>query len=67
MDLYEKIRALPRSPACTSTRTPRAKSFMWARPRTFASASGLIFWKPRQADAKTGSLMREAVDLEYIW
>ena len=36
---------------------------MWARPTTCGRGCGRIFWK---ANAKTGTLLREAVDLDYV-
>ena len=39
---------------------------MWARPRTCAPRVRSYLLESSQANAKTGSLMREAVDLEYI-
>jgi excinuclease ABC subunit C len=66
MDLYEKIRTLPTQPGCylyknaegTVIYVGKAKNLR-ARVRSYLLASS-------QANAKTGSLMREAVDLEYI-
>ncbi len=56
----------PPAPACISTKTPRARSSTSARRRTSASRVRSYFLEASQANAKTGSLMREAVDVDYI-
>ena len=53
-------------PACTCTRTPRARSSTSARRRTCAAGCAATLWRAAAEDAKTGSLLREAVDVDYI-
>jgi len=66
MDLLQKIRSIPPIPACISTRTPRAKLSTWERRRTCASRVASYFHEGRWEDSKTGTLVREAVDVDYI-
>jgi excinuclease ABC subunit C len=66
MDLIQKIRSLPTQPGVYLYKNAEGEVIyvgkainLRARVRSYLLASS-------QADAKTGSLMREAVDLEYI-
>jgi len=66
MDLYEKIRTLPTQPGVYLYKNAEGEVIyvgkainLRARVRSYLLASS-------QANAKTGSLMREAIDLEYI-
>jgi len=45
---------------------PTAKSSTSARPRTCARGVSSYFHEGRWEDAKTGTLVREAVDVDYI-
>ena len=78
MDLPQKIRSLPTSPASTSTKTPKAKSSTSARRRTCARASPPIStkaagrtrkparWSARRSTSTTSSwpTIKEALALE---
>ncbi len=62
----KKFGRFPPSRACTSTRMPKERSSTLARPRTCVPGFGRTLLEASQANAKTGSLMREAVDIDYI-
>ncbi len=68
MDLIEKIRTLPTQPGVYLYKKPRVTSSTWARAKNLRSrGSGSICLRPRRPTPETvASLMREAVDIDYI-
>ena len=56
----------PPSPGCTCSRTPAGRFCTWARRGRCATACDRTSWNRSWQDAKTGSLVREIADLEYI-
>jgi len=66
MDLYEKIRALPTQPGCYLYKNAEGEVIYVGKAKNLRQRVRSYLLEASQADAKTGSLMREAVDLEYI-
>jgi excinuclease ABC subunit C len=66
MDLHEKIRTLPASPGVYLFQDADGKVIYVGKAKNLRSRVRSYFLEAAQANAKTGSLMREAVDLEYI-
>ena len=66
MDLYEKIRALPTQPGVYLYKNAEGEVIYVGKAKNLRSRVRSYLLEAAQADAKTGSLMREAVDLEYI-
>ncbi len=66
MDLYEKIRALPTQPGVYLYKNAEGEVIYVGKANNLRSRVRSYLLETAQADAKTGSLMREAVDLEYI-
>ena len=66
MDLTRKSAFSPPSPASTSTKTPRATVIYVGKAKNLRSRVRSYLLEASQANAKTGSLMREAVDIDYI-
>jgi excinuclease ABC subunit C len=66
MDLYEKIRALPTQPGVYLYKNAEGQVIYVGKAKNLRSRVRSYLLEAAQADAKTGSLMREAVDLEYI-
>ena len=66
MDLYEKIRALPMQPGCYLYKNAEGEVIYVGKAKNLRQRVRSYLLEASQADAKTGSLMREAVDLEYI-
>lgn len=66
MDLHEKIRTLPSGPGVYLFHDADGKVIYVGKAKNLRSRVRSYFLEAAQANAKTGSLMREAVDLEYI-
>ena len=66
MDLYEKIRALPTQPGVYLYKNADGEVIYVGKANNLRSRVRSYLLEASQANAKTGSLMREAVDLDYI-
>lgn len=66
MDLYEKIRTLPTQPGVYLYKNASGEVIYIGKAINLRSRVRSYLLESSQANAKTGSLMREAVDLEYI-
>src|ERR1039458_3334361 len=66
MDLYEKIRTLPTQPGVYLYKNAEGEVIYVGKANNLRSRVRSYLLEAAQANAKTGSLMREAVDLEYI-
>jgi excinuclease ABC subunit C len=66
MDLYEKIRSLPTQPGVYLYKNAEGVVIYVGKAKNLRARVRSYLLESSQADAKTGSLMREAVDLDYI-
>jgi len=66
MDLHEKIRTLPARPGVYLYRNADGDVIYVGKAKNLRSRVRSYILDGAQANAKTGSLMREAVDVEYI-
>jgi excinuclease ABC subunit C len=66
MDLYEKIRTLPTQPGVYLYKNADGEVIYVGKAKNLRARVRSYLLESAQANAKTGSLMREAVDLEYI-
>jgi excinuclease ABC subunit C len=66
MDLLAKIRTLPTLPGCYLYKNAEGEVIYVGKAKNLRSRVRSYFLAASQANAKTGTLMREAVDLEYI-
>jgi excinuclease ABC subunit C len=66
MDLHEKIRTLPTQPGVYLYKNARGEVIYVGKAKNLRSRVRSYFLEAAQANAKTGSLMREAVDISYI-
>ena len=66
MDLYEKIRTLPTNPGVYLYKNAEGEVIYVGKAKSLRSRVRSYLLAASQANAKTGSLMREAVDIEYI-
>jgi excinuclease ABC subunit C len=66
MDLHEKIRTLPTRPGVYLYRNAQDDVIYVGKAKNLRSRVRSYLLDGAQASAKTGSLMREAVDIEYI-
>src|ERR1022692_2163624 len=66
MDLYEKIRSLPTQPGVYLYKNAEGEVIYVGKANNLRSRVRSYLLEAAQANAKTGSLMREAVDLDYI-
>ncbi len=66
MDLHEKIRTLPTGPGVYLYLNAEGEVIYVGKAKNLRSRVRSYFLEAAQANAKTGSLMREAVDLDYI-
>jgi excinuclease ABC subunit C len=66
MDLYEKIRTLPSRPGVYLYRNAEGDVIYVGKAKNLRSRVRSYILDGAQANAKTGSLMREAVDVDYI-
>ncbi len=66
MDLQEKIRTLPISPGVYLYKNAEGEVIYVGKAKNLRSRVRSYFVEGRAEDAKTGSLLREALDVEYI-
>jgi excinuclease ABC subunit C len=66
MDLHQKIRTLPSQPGCYLYKNADGDVIYVGKAKNLRARVRSYFLEASQANAKTGSLMREAVDVEYI-
>jgi excinuclease ABC subunit C len=66
MDLYQKIRTLPTSPGCYLYKNVEGEVIYVGKAKNLRARVRSYFLEASQANAKTGTLMREAVDVDYI-
>lgn len=66
MDLHQKIRTLPISPGVYLYKNAEGEIIYVGKAKNLRSRVGSYFVRGADENAKTGSLLREAVDLEYI-
>jgi excinuclease ABC subunit C len=66
MDLLAKIRTLPTSAGCYLYKNAEGEVIYVGKAKNLRSRVRSYFLAASQMNQKTGSLMREAVDLEYI-
>src|SRR6201987_508112 len=66
MDLHEKIRALPTQPGVYLYKNAHGQVIYVGKAKNLRSRVRSYLLEASQANAKTGSLMREAVDIDYI-
>ncbi|MGA1981622.1 MAG: excinuclease ABC subunit UvrC [Acidobacteriaceae bacterium] len=66
MDLLAKIRSLPTSPGCYLYKNAEGEVIYVGKAKNLRARVRSYFLAASQANAKTGSLMREAVDVDYI-
>jgi len=66
MDLHQKIRTIPTQPGCYLYKNAEGEVIYVGKAKNLRSRVRSYFLDASQANAKTGTLMREAVDVEYI-
>src|SRR5271169_2661456 len=66
MDLFEKIRSLPTQPGVYLYKNAEGEVIYVGKAKNLRSRVRSYLLEASQANAKTGSLMREAVDIDYI-
>ncbi len=66
MDLHEKIRLLPTQPGVYLYKNADGEVIYVGKAKNLRSRVRSYLLEASQANAKTGSLMREAVDIDYI-
>ena len=66
MDLIQKIRTLPTSAGVYLYKNAEGEILYVGKAKNLRSRVGSYFREGRIEDAKTGTLMREAVDVDYI-
>jgi excinuclease ABC subunit C len=66
MDLHEKIRTLPQLPGVYLYKNPEGEVIYVGKAKNLRARVRSYFFEAAMADAKTGSLLREAVDVDYI-
>jgi excinuclease ABC subunit C len=66
MDLHEKIRSIPTLPGCYLYKNAEGEVIYVGKAKNLRARVRSYFLEAAQANAKTGSLMREAVDIETI-
>ena len=66
MDLYEKIRTLPTQPGVYLYKNAEGEVIYVGKAKNLRARVRSYLLEASQANVKTGSLMREAVDLDYI-
>lgn len=66
MDLIEKIRILPTQPGVYLYKNAEGEVIYVGKAKNLRSRVRSYLLEASQANAKTGSLMREAVDIDYI-
>jgi len=66
MDLQQKIRTIPTLPGCYLYKNAEGEVIYVGKAKNLRARVRSYFLEASQANAKTGSLMREAVDVDYI-
>ena len=66
MDIHAKIRSLPPSPGVYLYRNAEGQVIYVGKAKNLRSRVSSYFQESRPLDAKTGTLVREAVDVDYI-
>ena len=66
MDLLQKIRTLPTEPGVYLYKNTEGDVIYVGKANNLRSRVGSYFHEGRWQDAKTGTLVREAVDVDYI-
>ena len=66
MDLHQKIRTIPSQPGCYLYKNAEGEVIYVGKAKNLRARVRSYFLEASQANAKTSSLMREAVDVEYI-
>jgi excinuclease ABC subunit C len=66
MDLQAKIRTIPTLPGCYLYKNAEGEVIYVGKAKNLRARVRSYFLEASQANAKTGSLMREAVDVDYI-
>ncbi len=66
MDLYEKIRSLPTQPGVYLYKNAEGEVIYVGKAKNLRARVSSYFHEGRWEDAKTGTLVREAVDVDYI-
>jgi excinuclease ABC subunit C len=66
MDLHQKIRTIPTQPGCYLYKNAEGVVIYVGKAKNLRARVRSYFLEASQANAKTGTLMREAVDVEYI-
>jgi excinuclease ABC subunit C len=66
MDLHQKIRTIPTQPGCYLYKNVEGEVIYVGKAKNLRARVRSYFLEASQANAKTGTLMREAVDVEYI-
>jgi excinuclease ABC subunit C len=66
MDLHEKIRSLPASPGVYLYKNAEGEVIYVGKAKNLRSRVRSYLLEASQANAKTGSLLREAIDVDYI-
>ena len=66
MDLHAKIRTIPPKPGCYLYKNAEGTVIYVGKAKNLRSRVRSYFLEASQANRKTGSLMREAVDVDYI-
>ena len=66
MDLHQKIRTIPTQPGCYLYKNAEGQVIYVGKAKNLRARVRSYFLQASQANAKTGTLMREAVDVEYI-
>src|SRR5579884_3989250 len=66
MDLQQKIRSIPAQPGVYLYKNAEGEVIYVGKAKSLRHRVSSYFHEGRVADAKTGTLMREAVDIDYI-
>src|SRR3954471_19437488 len=66
MDLQQKIKTLPMQAGVYLYKNAEGQIIYVGKAKSLRARVRQYFLEANQADAKTGSLMREAVDVDYI-
>jgi len=66
MDIHQKIRSIPASPGVYLYKNAEGEVIYVGKAKSLRHRVSSYFHEGRVADAKTGTLLREAVDVDYI-